>query len=234
MPDDTIAIILGRAGSKGLPGKNAHDLNGRPTVSYTIDHAIAASTVDRVIVSTDDPAIADAARTMQVDVIDRPAELATDQATVADATRHALRASGSTADVVVVLYANVPVRPADLIDRAVTTLRSTGADSVQSYVRMGKHHPYWMVHLRDEGRIEQFIENSIDRRQDLPPLWLPDGGVAAIQRRWVDDDTVAPPHGFLGIDRRGIETREGDVVDIDSALDRDVAAALLRRREIPA
>ncbi|MCA9295291.1 MAG: acylneuraminate cytidylyltransferase family protein [Phycisphaerales bacterium] len=223
------AIIIGRAGSKGVPGKNARIIAGRPAVAHSVAHALRADCIDDVIVSTDGAAIADAAKHAGARIIMRPAELATDTATVMSVILHAIDAARITADIIVILYANVPVRPDDLIDRAVRRLIDTGADSVQSYARIGKHHPYWMIRLDDEARVTPFIENAIDRRQDLPPLWLPDGGVIAVRRDVLTSADPAHPHSFLGNDRRGIETNEGDVVDIDSVHDLTVAEIALHR-----
>src|SRR3954464_1808314 len=90
-----LAIIIGRAGSKGLPGKNALMLAGQPMVCHTIEDALDASTVDRVIVSTDGREIAAAAQSMGVEVIPRPANLASDTATVDAAVRQAFLDSQS-------------------------------------------------------------------------------------------------------------------------------------------
>src|SRR5690606_32734538 len=106
-----------------------------------------ARCVERILVSTDGAAIAEAARSAggepAPEVIMRPAELASDTATVDAAARHAVESTGAANEIIVILYANVPVRPADLIDGAVETLIETGADSVQSYSDVGKHHPWW-------------------------------------------------------------------------------------------
>jgi len=231
------AIIIGRAGSKGLPGKNALHLLDRPIITYSIDHARHAACVDHIIVSTDGAAIADAARDANVDVVHRPARLATDDATVAAVVRHVLEVRTISTPALIVLYANVPIRPDDLIDRAVERLSTSGADSVQSYTRMTKHHPYWMMRMDDHGSVTPFIDNTIDRRQDLPALWLPDGGVIAVRRDVVERAALDQPHDFLGRDRRGVETRAGEVVDIDEPIDLAMAEALLRHRaamEMPA
>ncbi len=190
----TLAVIIGRSASKGLPGKNALPLAGRPMVCHTIDDALEASLIDETIVSTDGRAIAEAARDMAVHVIDRPAELATDGATVDAAVRHAVLAHESTARTIVILYANVPVRPDDLIDRAIQMLLETEADSVQSYSPVGKMHPWWMVRLDETNRVAAFVENACYRRQDLPPLYIPDGGVIAVTR----ESLFAPVAQALG------------------------------------
>jgi len=223
-----LAVVIGRAGSRGLPGKNALPLLGRPMVCHTIADALDAETVDRVVVSTDGHEIAAAARGMGVEVIDRPASLAGDTATVAAAVVHAVRAVDETPEIIVVLYANVPVRPAGLVDLAVRRLGETGADSVQSYADVGKHHPYWMVALDEDGRVAAHHPNTVDRRQDLPPLFLPDGGVIAVTTGCLLDADPAEPHAFLGGDRRGIETPYGAVVDVDTDADLRVAESMLR------
>src|SRR5436190_22436125 len=93
-----LAVIIGRAGSKGLPGKNSRLLAGRPMIAHTIDDALSARTVDRVIVSTDGEAIAVAAAAMGVEVVPRPAILASDTATVDSAVRHAVESIESADD----------------------------------------------------------------------------------------------------------------------------------------
>ena len=152
-------------------------------------------------------------------------------ATVADTVRHAVQASGQTSQIIVILYANVPVRPDDLIDRAVHTLINSGADSVQSYSDVGKHHPWWMVQLDSEGRVQVESTKPIDRRQDLPPRFLPDGGVSrCYQTQPNDPKRYDHPHAFLGNDRRGIISPPSSVLDVDNEIDLAVAEALLERK----
>lgn len=229
--DSVLAVVIGRAGSKGLPRKNALPVAGVPMLARSVRFAKASREIDRVVVSTDGEEIARLARDEGVEVFLRPDSVSNDQATVDSAVRHAVAASGSQDGIVVILYGNVPVRPADLADRAVRLLRETGADSVQSYYRVGKTHPYWMSRLDADGRVSQFVENRIYRRQELPPLFMPDGGVIAVRRASLFDVREGEPHAFFGRDRRGIETREGDVIDVDSALDLAVAEAILAARE---
>lgn len=227
-----LLVIIARAGSKGLPGKNAREVAGRPMIAHSIDHARESSLVDRIVVSTDGEAIANAASAENIEVVSRPAELASDTATVDSAVRHAVESLEDTADVIVMLYGNVPVRPAGLVDRAICALNEKKADSVQSYAPVGKHHPYWMVRLDDDGRVSPFIENTVYRRQDLPRLLLSDGGVIAVTRQSLFTVDPAHPHAFLGRDRHGITNEEGEVVDIDHAIDLAVAEAILTSRSV--
>ncbi|NJL30860.1 MAG: acylneuraminate cytidylyltransferase family protein [Phycisphaerales bacterium] len=234
---NTLAIILARAGSKGLPGKNVLPLAGRPMVAWSIEHARQSKRVGAVVLSTDGDAIAQVGRDIGIQVIQRPAELAHDTASVADAARHALitmeaRSRNSFDGGVVILYGNVPIRPADLCDRALEKLQTTGCDSVQSLCAVGKMHPYWMRKLtgQDGDQMEPFIANNIDRRQDLPPVYMLDGGIIAVRRQCLLESAGGHPHAFLGSDRRAIITQPGEVVDVDTKLDWHLAQAVMQER----
>ena len=234
-----LAIILARGGSKGVPGKNVAEVGGKPCVAWTIEAARASSSVGRVVVSTDSEDVAGVTRGLGVEVHDRSPELATDTATVDDAARevvHSVDPDGAM-DVIVLLYGNVPVRPAGLIDRAVSMLDSTRCDSVQSYAPVGKHHPWWTARVDESsGATEPWegavLNHGVHRRQDLPAAYVPDGGVIALTRRalLLEIEGIAPgPHAFFGRDRRGVLTREGDVIDIDAPIDLVIADAVLRQ-----
>lgn len=236
----TLALILGRAGSKGVPGKNLRPVAGQPCFMWTVDHARSARLVDRVVLSTDSVEMREIGVRAGVDVVVRPPEYASDTATVDAAARHALATleeAGTPAfDHTVILYANVPVRPEGLIDRAVELLQTSGADSVQSYARVGKYHPWWTAVVNEaSGEVRPWegnvLNHGVYRRQDLPPAHIPDGGVLAVTRRALrlEVEGVAPgPHAFFGRERRGIINPEGAVIDIDSEVDLIVADSVLR------
>ncbi len=233
-----LALILGRAGSKGLPGKNLALIAGRECVRWTIDRAKESQSIARIALSTDSPDMMRIAVEMGADAVARPADLASDTATVDAAARHAVESlADESLDPIVILYANVPIRPAGLIDRAVRTLIETRADSVQSYAPVGKHHPWWTARISDtDSRVApwegEVLNHGVFRRQDLPPAHIPDGGVLAVTRSalFLGAPGAAGPHAFLGRDRRGVLTREGDVIDIDSRIDLLVADAILREQ----
>src|ERR1044072_9347984 len=85
------APFSARGGSKGLPRKNVRLLGGRPLVDWPIAAARAAAVVDRVVLSTDDAAIAECGLAAGADVpFMRPASLAADTASSMDVVLHAL------------------------------------------------------------------------------------------------------------------------------------------------
>jgi len=232
MREKAIAVILARAGSKGLPNKNGMMIAGKPMLAWTIEHALANKRIDRVMLTTDGPALAKIAEPYGIDVVMRPAELANDTATVDSAARHAVNQIVGLHETVCLLYGNVPIRPADLSDRAIQMLIETGADSVQSVCPVGKQHPYWMKTVDPtSGALGMYKDNHVYRRQDLPPVYMLDGGVIAVRRASLFNVIEGVPHAFLGTDRRAVLTEPGAVVDVDTAVDFRVAESILLTRQ---
>jgi len=230
---NTLAVILARANSQGLPGKHLLPLLGRPVISYTFEHARAARSLSRVVVSSDCTEVRRLGAAAGFETIARPAHLATADASVQDVMLHAMETvesrSAFRADALVVLYGNVPVRPAAAIDAAVRALQETGCDSVRSFCPVGKWHPAWMSEL-DGSLVKPLHAGSIHRRQDLSPLFLHDGAVVAISRAAMltARDNPADPHAFFGSDRRGFRVEMGDTVEVDHTRDLYWAEAVLR------
>ncbi len=233
-----LGVILARAGSRGLREKCMRDLLGRPLIDYTFDHALSSETLSDVVFTTDCEAAADLAASRGIDVVDRPAELATDTATVDSAARHAVRdvedRLGEVFDAVVLLYGNIPVRGADIIDRAVRHLAETGADSVRSVAPVTKLHPDWL-HRLEGDRMVAYRPNSIYRRQDLEPLYFHDGAVIAVTREslFMAEDAPTDCHAFFGWDRRAVVQDAHETVDVDGLIDLRVAEAILAAGEQP-
>jgi CMP-N-acetylneuraminic acid synthetase len=174
------------------------------------------------------------AQANDLEAISRPAELATSDASVQDVMLHAMRAvetTGFRADALVVLYGNVPVRGAGVIDRALHMLAETRCDSVRTFCPVGKWHPAWMSRLEGD-RVTPLQPGSIHRRQDLTPMFLHDGAVVAVSRESMLRAGAHPddPHAFFGVDRRGVQTEMGETVEIDHLRDLYWAEAVLRER----
>jgi CMP-N-acetylneuraminic acid synthetase len=228
-----LGIILARAGSKGLRDKCVCLLLGRPLIEYTFDHALASERLTGVVLTTDSEPAKELARRRGIEVVDRPAELATDTATVDAAARHAVETwearQQQAVDAIVLLYGNIPVRAEGLIDRALEQLARNGGSSVRSVAPVGKHHPDWL-HRVDQDRLTQFRRNSIYRRQDLEPLYYHDGAVVVVTRQALFDALRTPDdkQAFLGPDRRALVQRPEDAVDVDGVIDLHLAEAILR------
>jgi len=142
-----VAIIPARGGSKGLPGKHLKMLAGKPVLAYAVEPAVASSRVDRVIVTTDSPEIAAAARALGAETpFLRPADIAGDAATTESALQHAVRwldeHEGWRADIVVFLTCTALYREPGWIDEAVRRLVER-PDLETVFVGLRTHKNFW-------------------------------------------------------------------------------------------
>lgn len=184
-----LGIITARGGSKGVPGKNLKLLAGQPLLAYTVA-AARASSLDRVILSTEDEAIAAAGRALGCEVpFMRPAELSRDDTPHLPVIQHAAEwmreHAGYQPDAVMVLQPTSPLRTAADIDAAIALLESSGADAVLSVSEVPAHaHPMRTLRVDHAGRAVLFVTGQpvrqrINRRQDLPDAWVMNGAIYA-------------------------------------------------------
>lgn len=177
-----LGLVPARAGSKGVPGKNTRALAGRPLLAYTAAAALAAHSLDRVVLSTDDPAIAALGEGLGLEVpFLRPAELAEDATPMLAVLQHALEALDDDAiEVVCLLQPTTPFRAPGLVDRCVARLDESDADAVVTMVPVpAEHNPHWVYEHGPDGclRLATGEADPIGRRQDLPPAYHRDGSV---------------------------------------------------------
>lgn len=156
-----LALITARGGSKRLPGKNLRSFAGRPLVAWTVAAALEARVVDRVVLSSDDPAIIAAATAAGAEApFIRPASLADDTATSAAVVRHALDALGDPAAWLVLLQPTSPLRTAADIDGAVERAARCGAPSTVSVCEADKPLLF-QFRADDGGRLRPVLGGSV-------------------------------------------------------------------------
>ncbi len=179
-----LAIIPARGGSKGIPRKNIKLLCGKPLIVYTIEAAMAAKTIDRIIVSTDDSEIAGVARKYNIDIpFMRPKELAQDNSLAIDNYIYTINRLNTEFnghyEEFIVLLPTVPLRTLQDIDNAVELFSRKNADSVISCVAL--HHPLeWIFSINDKGIIQKNKEFDIKKmknRQEAKLIYIPNGAV---------------------------------------------------------
>jgi len=176
-----IGLIPARGGSKGIPSKNIAPCAGRPLLAYTAESALHAKRLDRIILSTDDAAIAHVGKTLGVEVpFVRPSELSGDSASSLAVMSHALdwlQAQGETVEAIVLLQPTSPLRRSEHIDEAVERFRVTGADTLVSVMEVPhRFHPDSILRV-DEGVLLPLkpTQEMILRRQDAPKLYARNG-----------------------------------------------------------
>lgn len=199
MVDEVLAIIPARGGSKSIPRKNVRAFAGRPLLEWSIAAALLSKSVDRVIVSTDDPEIRELAILCGAEApFLRPPPLARDDTTDFPVVAHALdwmnaneRYDPAT---VVQLRPTSPVRPHGLVDDAVERLQAeVGADSVRAVTPAGQN-PYKM--WRKHGAVLSPLmtlegpEPFNMPRQRLPETYWQTGHIDVIRRETIRHGTL--------------------------------------------
>ena len=173
-----LALIPARGGSKGIPGKNLQPVGGVPLIGRTVAAARASARVGRVVVSTDDDAIAAVAEEHGAEVVRRPAAIAGDTASSESALLHALdvlQQHGPLPERLVFLQCTSPFTHAAQIDRVLAALDTPGINS--SFAVAPWHGFLW----RSDGRgINHDPQQPRQRRQDLEPSFLETGAIYAM------------------------------------------------------
>jgi CMP-N,N'-diacetyllegionaminic acid synthase len=225
-----LGIIPARGGSKGIPHKNIAVVGGRPLIAWTIAAARESARLDRVLISTDDQAIADVAREHGAEVPElRPAALSQDGTLMLPVLQHAIglaERDGARVEIAVLLQPTSPLRTGAHIDAAVDLL--TGAvDTVVSVVEVPHHfHPLSVMALDGERLVPWSGEATVTRRQDKPRLYGRNGPavLAATRRTWMEQGTL------YGRETRALVMTAEDSIDIDEPFDLELADWLLQRR----
>jgi CMP-N,N'-diacetyllegionaminic acid synthase len=229
MPD-TIAIIPARGGSKGVPRKNVRMLAGKPLILWTVECALMAERFDRVIVSTDDPEIAEVSMQSGAEVpFLRPRELASDTATSLDVVMHALnwleQHGGVLPSSIMLLQPTSPMREKRDIQDAVDLLRETSSQAVVS-VCPSAHPPHWLRKIDAEGRIHSWLPEQIpNRRQDSEAFYQINGSIYLIKQ-----DVLVRERTFLPSDTRALIMPEDRSVDIDTPWDFYLADLIMKNK----
>ncbi len=227
-----LAIVAARGGSKGLPGKNIMPLLGKPLIAWSIDAGLSTPSVDELVVSTDDEAIAHAARAAGARVpFMRPAELAGDTVSSIDVVLHAidwLAAAGEHYDVVVLLEPTSPLRESADIEAALELMAGQHAGAVVSVCRAESVHPAFMYRRAADGRLQPFLERQPTglRRQEIEPLYFLEGTVYASRV-----DVLSARRSFYHEDTVGYEVPRWKSLEIDEFDDFLMVEALLKRKE---
>jgi len=181
-----IAIIPARGGSKGIPKKNIVDLNWKPLLAHTIEAAIWSGCFDKICVTTDSSEIKSLAKKYDIDVIERPNNLAEDNSKTIDAVLHVLdqyKEKNLLYDIVVLLQPTSPFRTDSHIKNAVDTYRERDSyRSLVSFCEM-KDHPYKCFFLLENNTIKSiFWDEYLSMPRQLLPKTIRQNGAIYINK----------------------------------------------------
>lgn len=216
-----LGLITARGGSKGVPRKNIRFLCGKPLLAYTAETALKATSLARVILSTEDEEIARVGSKYGLEVpFMRPPELAQDATPSHLVVCHALlmmQERHEFFDAVCLLQPTNPLRRAADIDACVNLLVESDADSVISILPVPhEYNPKWVFWLDVNNKMTLCTggKEPITRRQDLPPAFHRDGSVYVTRT-----ETILKRGNLYGEHILGYEINPQFSANIDTAAD---------------
>ena len=234
---EVLAIIPARGGSKSIPRKNIRLFAGFPLIAYSIACGLAAQTVSRLIVSTDDEEIAAYSREYGAETpFLRPAEISSDHTPDLPVFQHALEwlsnHEGYEPEIVVQLRPTSPLRRVWHIDQAVLSLlEHPEADAVRT-VCVPFQNPFKMWTIDPEGLMQPLIQTDYQEAYNMPRQLLPE---VYWQTGYVDavwSDTILEKASMTGDRILPLVIPASDWIDIDSQDDWRRAERMLESAEI--
>jgi len=199
---DVIGLITARGGSKGIPRKNIATVAGKPLIVWTIETALASS-VDRVIVSTDDDEIAQLSSKHGAEVpFIRPVSLAQDDSPHIDVLVHALEwlrdHENYCPEFLMLLQPTSPLRIPEDIESSIEIANRINADCVVS-VKQAQASPYSTLVVSEDKKLKSFIVDSegYQRRQVLPKHYALNGAIYMVRSDvLLEEETLYPDRTY--------------------------------------
>jgi CMP-N-acetylneuraminic acid synthetase len=198
-------------------------------LAYTVEAALNSHRLTDVVLSTEDPEIAEIGNRLGVAVpFLRPAELALDEAPMLPVVQHALtwmQERGRDFDAVCLLQPTNPLRRSEDIDACIDLFERRDADSVVTVLPVPpEHHPYWVYFRTDDGLLQLSTGNSdpVTRRQELPPAFHREGSVYVTRT-----DVVLQQNSLYGLRVIGFPLDRDRSVNIDAPADWEAAERLI-------
>lgn len=169
-------LLVGRGGSKGLPGKNLREIGGLSLIGYKARSALQSRYCSRLIVSSDSEAIRNEAVRHGAEMLfERPSELATDTASSNDVVLHAMdwieAHEGRRYDAIMLLEPSSPFARPEHFDEAIELFLARKASLVVG-MRETEVSSIFVGTLGVDGSIGGIVDKMLStagqRRQDQP------------------------------------------------------------------
>lgn len=195
------AVLMGRKGSKGFPGKNLHIISGKPMAYYPINAARKCPEVDKIYISTDDERLMELAHASGAEVIKRPAELCTDAALGEHVYVHAYNTikdlnKGNEIELIVLLMCNAPTVTSGTISEGIKILKDNAEyDSAVTVSKYNMWSPLRARKIGTDGLLHPFVpfETFGDPktlncdRDSQGDVWFADMGVSIVRPRCLEN-----------------------------------------------
>lgn len=191
------AILIGRKGSTGFPGKNTHQVLGRALSEYPLLAASHSKYIDKLFLSTDDKNIMNIGQQYGATIIERPAYLASKKALGEDAYIHALKVireqflnKPDKIELLVLLMCNAATIISETIDEGIEVLQNNPHyDSAVTVSCYNMWSPLRARKIGKDGLLHPFVpfENFGDPntlncdRDSQGDVWFADMDVSVIR-----------------------------------------------------
>lgn len=232
----TLAIVMARSGSKGLPHKNIKLMADHPLLAWPIMAAKSSLVVNRTILSTDSEDYAEIGRKYGAEVpFLRPPELATDQTKSIDVvldliTR--LEQNNESYDYVIMLEPTSPLTEGSDILKALNLLHQHRdvADSIVGISKTESQNPIFTVLKNDQGVIyprEASDFSNLPRRQDIEDVFFLEGSLYMS-----DVNSLKIKRSFYHERTMGLEMPKWKSFEVDDIVDFICIESLLKNKTL--
>ena len=158
-----IAILIGRKGSRGFPGKNTYKVLGRSLCEYPLIAAKKSKFIDKIYIATDCNKIKKVSAKYNVEFIKRPKKLNTAKALGDHVFEHSFKQvkkqNIKKIELVVLLFANAPTINYQLIDEGIRLLkRKKSFDSAVTTSVYNMWSPLRARKLQSNGTLKPFVD----------------------------------------------------------------------------
>lgn len=228
-----LGIVPARGGSKRIPNKNLYPLGGIPLICHCLRAAKKCSLIDRLVVSTEDEAIAEVAKKEGVEVIKRPVELAQDNTPTLPVIKHVITELDNAsfyADIILTVQPTYPFITVENIEKAINAFSENGDfDSATTVTKAPfKYHPYNARKINEDGTISFMFpeeKKKCPNSQSAPPVYF--FGNLYVSKR----ATIFEKDSLYGDKSFPIEVDNIEGFDIDDMFDMEMAEWLMTRRD---
>ena len=222
----TVAIILARGGSKGLPNKNIREFCGKPLIYWTIDFCLKEPGINSVWVSSDSKQILDISIDFGAHTIERPAEISGDNASSESAWLHSIdyieNKSEEKIDWILAPQVTSPLRTIDDSNKAMIEINSGNYDSMFSCSSVEDLF-FWQY---KNGSLESvnYDWKNRKRRQDMPKQYIENGSFYLFK-----PVTIRSNNNRFGLKIGMIEMDFWKSFEIDNIVDFKMCEALMEK-----
>ncbi len=215
-------LLIGRGGSRGVPSKNTMNMLGRPLMTYPILAAKNSKLVDTIFLSTEAESIKAIGRSNGLNIIDRPAELASHTALVEDVIQHGyaeMKKSLGEIEMFILLFCNCGTITPGIIDQGIDALRKDATlDSAVTVSLYNEYSPVRAKQISSDGLVMPYIDiNSIPNascdRDTATPSYFCDCSVWILRPSCLNYEKGIQPFRWMGA--KSIPLYQQGGLDID-------------------